>query len=227
MRRNGQPSRPSAMTCCRFSSLKTLLTSMEGTPPSLSMSCPISIGRFSGVPHWPVLGVPRRNPSYSLANSGYAGVLSNMGRHEEAIAQARRARRYDDSIRACQKAVELDPNDAGPLWWMALSHEQEHELSKGYCGIGEGSESSRRGNSLARAVGQRLCAGRGDRQSIKRPQPAEGTLQETIRLSGGHRHRRIQQLPEPIFDNYVPIHGSGVCCNVLTLQNRMDIQRSY
>src|SRR6185369_12385518 len=32
MRRNGQPSRPSAMTCCRFSSLKTLLTSMEGTP---------------------------------------------------------------------------------------------------------------------------------------------------------------------------------------------------
>jgi tetratricopeptide (TPR) repeat protein len=39
-----------------------------------------------------------------------------------------RARRYDDSIRACQKAVELDPNDASPLWWMALSHEQKREL---------------------------------------------------------------------------------------------------
>ena len=30
---SGQPSRPSAMTCCRFSSLKTLLTSTEGIPP--------------------------------------------------------------------------------------------------------------------------------------------------------------------------------------------------
>jgi TolB-like protein/DNA-binding winged helix-turn-helix (wHTH) protein/Tfp pilus assembly protein PilF len=89
------------------------------------------------------------NPSYSLAHSGYAGVLSNMGRHEEAIAQARRAReldpisvssntalgrilfrarRYDDSITACQKAVALDPHDASPLWWMALSHEQKREL---------------------------------------------------------------------------------------------------
>jgi TolB-like protein/DNA-binding winged helix-turn-helix (wHTH) protein/Tfp pilus assembly protein PilF len=91
------------------------------------------------------------NPSYSLAHSGYAGVLSNMGRHEEAIAQVRRAReldpisvssntalgrilfrarRYDDSITACQKAVELDPNDASPLWWMALSHEQKREFPK-------------------------------------------------------------------------------------------------
>ena len=89
------------------------------------------------------------NPSYSLAHSGYAGVLSNMGRHEEAIAQARRAReldpisvssntalgrilfrarRYNESIAACQKALALDPNDASPLWWMALSNEQKREL---------------------------------------------------------------------------------------------------
>ena len=86
-----------------------------------------------------------------MLTPGYAGVLSNMGRHEEAIAQARRAReldpisvsgntalgrisfrarRYDESILACQKALELDPNDASPLWWMALSHEQKRELPK-------------------------------------------------------------------------------------------------
>src|SRR3954463_6726584 len=59
MRRSGQPSRPSAMTCCRFSSLKTLLTSMEGTPSVVLNVLPISIGRFSAVPHWPLLGVPR------------------------------------------------------------------------------------------------------------------------------------------------------------------------
>ena len=72
-----------------------------------------------------------------------------MGRHEEAIAQARRAReldpisvssntalgrilfrarKYNDSLTACQKAVALDPNDASPLWWMALSHEQKREF---------------------------------------------------------------------------------------------------
>ncbi len=60
MRLSGQPSRPSAMTCCRFSSLKTLLTSMEGTPSIVLNVLPVSIGRFSAVPHWPLLGVPRR-----------------------------------------------------------------------------------------------------------------------------------------------------------------------
>ena len=29
-----------------------------------------------------------------------------------------------------QKALELDPNNASALWWMALSHEQKRELSK-------------------------------------------------------------------------------------------------
>ena len=89
------------------------------------------------------------NPSYSLAHAGYAGLLSNMGRHEEAIAHAQRAqeldpisvsantalgrilyraRRYDESITACQKALEFDSNNAGALWWMALSHQQKREF---------------------------------------------------------------------------------------------------
>jgi integrase len=60
MRRNGQPSRPSAMTCCRFSSLKTLLTLREGNNPPLEINVlPTSVGRFSAAPHWPVLSVPR------------------------------------------------------------------------------------------------------------------------------------------------------------------------
>ena len=89
------------------------------------------------------------NPSYALAHSGYAGVLSNMGRHQEAIAEAvrareldpvsvsahtalgrilYRARRYDDSIAAALKAVELDSNDPSPLWWIALCHEEKGKL---------------------------------------------------------------------------------------------------
>src|SRR5579862_1047520 len=37
MRLNGHPSRPSAITCCRFSSLKTLLTSMENTSTAVNV----------------------------------------------------------------------------------------------------------------------------------------------------------------------------------------------
>ncbi len=91
------------------------------------------------------------NPNYALAHSGYAGVLSNMGRHDQAVAEANRgreldpvsvssntalgrvlyrARRYDQSIASARKAVELDPNDASPLWWIALSHEQRGELKQ-------------------------------------------------------------------------------------------------
>jgi len=66
MRRNGQPSRPSARTCCRFSSLKTLLTRRRVSPRR--RQCPAgSIGRFCGVPHWPVLGVPPRAQPQQLA----------------------------------------------------------------------------------------------------------------------------------------------------------------
>jgi hypothetical protein len=39
-------------------------------PPSFSMFSPISIGRFSAVPHWPVLGVPRGRAAISAASSG-------------------------------------------------------------------------------------------------------------------------------------------------------------
>jgi tetratricopeptide (TPR) repeat protein len=72
-----------------------------------------------------------------------------MGRPGEAIAEAERAReldpisvtsntllgiilyrarRYDEAIRACQKALELDPSHPNALWFQALAHEQKGEL---------------------------------------------------------------------------------------------------
>src|SRR5580704_17723358 len=57
IRRSDQPSRPRAITCCFFSSLKTLLTLTELIPPSGSMSwISYLIGRFSRGHLWPVLG---------------------------------------------------------------------------------------------------------------------------------------------------------------------------
>ena len=57
IRRSDQPSRRSASTCCRFSSLKTLaipaddLSSASATSPRATFS-----GRFSGDHDWPVFG---------------------------------------------------------------------------------------------------------------------------------------------------------------------------
>jgi tetratricopeptide (TPR) repeat protein len=40
-----------------------------------------------------------------------------------------RARRYDESIAQCQKALEIDPHYANALWFLALSLEQKGDLS--------------------------------------------------------------------------------------------------
>src|SRR5712692_8513340 len=63
MRRSDQPSRPNATTDCFFSSSKTLLIPAVDhvTHRLVNVSAPTRGGRFSGVPQWPVLGVPRGN----------------------------------------------------------------------------------------------------------------------------------------------------------------------
>src|SRR3954452_6468727 len=74
MRRNGQPSRPNAITCCCFSSVKTLLTSSEG------ISLP---SRFNVLPYfrWPVFrcpslagfGCPPRNSQGAVVQTLFLG----------------------------------------------------------------------------------------------------------------------------------------------------------
>src|SRR5208337_4131990 len=62
MRRTVHPSRPSANTCCRFSSFKTLAIPAENHTGSPTVNVPSvspPYGRFSGVHIWPVLGVHR------------------------------------------------------------------------------------------------------------------------------------------------------------------------
>src|SRR5579863_827117 len=58
MRRSVQPSRPSAKTCCFFSSLQTLAIAAEAITPHAVVNVPegVSVGRFAGDHHWPVLG---------------------------------------------------------------------------------------------------------------------------------------------------------------------------
>jgi hypothetical protein len=58
MRRKGHPRRPRAITCCLFSSLKTLLMPTKATLPHAGINVPdlILVGRFSDDHHWPDLG---------------------------------------------------------------------------------------------------------------------------------------------------------------------------
>ena len=48
MRRNGHPSRPRAITCCRFASLKTLLMPTEATTPHVGINVPDSYSWLAG-----------------------------------------------------------------------------------------------------------------------------------------------------------------------------------
>ena len=89
------------------------------------------------------------NPGAAVTRAHLADYISIRGRHEEAIAEfgrlseldplphihvsllaliLYRARRYDESIIQCQKALELRSNYVNSLWFLALSLEQKGRL---------------------------------------------------------------------------------------------------
>ena len=80
------------------------------------------------------LGAIERQPGYAVAHQWYSELLMVVGRHDEAIAQARQAReleptspilsrelgfkfyqarRYPEAIGECRKTLELDPDFSG------------------------------------------------------------------------------------------------------------------
>jgi TolB-like protein/DNA-binding winged helix-turn-helix (wHTH) protein/Flp pilus assembly protein TadD len=84
------------------------------------------------------------NPSYATAHLRYAELLSNLGRHDEALAEIRRAReldplsllmrssvgrflyyarRYDEAIPELKKTLELDPSRVYARLYLALCYE--------------------------------------------------------------------------------------------------------
>jgi tetratricopeptide (TPR) repeat protein len=135
-----------------------------------------------------------------------------------------RARRYEESILACRKALEFDPNNASAFWWMALSQEQKHEfpaaiaeLEKAVILSGGGSLSrALLGNAYARA-GETLKAKTVLRElnEISRERyvsPIDLAIVYTglgdrnaafLWLERAYRERvmRIQELPDATFDS--------------------------
>jgi len=89
-------------------------------------------------------------PGDSAARLHLADYMSIQARHDEAVAEFKRAlefdpisrvfvgyfgllyyraRRYDESIVQCQKALEIDPYYCNAMWFMALSLEQKGQVS--------------------------------------------------------------------------------------------------
>src|SRR3954466_5978278 len=79
MRRSDHPNRPSAITCCFLSSLKTLLTLTQGNSRvRINVLDQTSVGRFSGDNNWPHLS-DYRGLVYPLAPDHEIRALMNYG----------------------------------------------------------------------------------------------------------------------------------------------------
>jgi len=109
-----------------------------------------------------------------VTHGHYADFLSIRARHTEAIAAYQRvleldpisrvylglfglilyrARQYDESIAQCRKALEIDPQYANAMWFMALSLEQKGDLPQAI-------ERLQRAVSLSRGTHFRALLGR-------------------------------------------------------------------
>jgi tetratricopeptide (TPR) repeat protein len=86
-----------------------------------------------------------------------------------------RARRYDESIAQCHKALEIDPNYANALWFLALSVEQKGQLSESIAKLEKAVSLS--GGSHFRALLARAYALAGE------PRKAQNILDELKTLS--------------------------------------------
>ena len=91
------------------------------------------------------------NPSYATAHQWYCWFLAAMGRHEDSIAEGRRAleldpmapainmalgkayflsRQYDESIEQCRKTLALDPNFIPAHYFLGRAHEETESYSE-------------------------------------------------------------------------------------------------
>jgi TolB-like protein/Tfp pilus assembly protein PilF len=123
------------------------------------------------------------NPGYATAHHWFAEYLAFLGRHDEAIEQARTAlaldplsliinvllgwafyyaRRYDEAIEQLEETLKLDPSFAPAELWLGLAYAQTGSLDKAEQALNRAVASSGRSPLTLAALG-RLFAERGER----------------------------------------------------------------
>lgn len=148
------------------------------------------------------------NPSYATAHQWYCWYLAAMGRHEESLAVGAHAieldplapainmalvpsyffsHMFDDSIRQCKRALELDSNFIPARFFLGQSYEQKGMYAEALSQYEKAVELTGPFH-LGRAIIARAQAGMGDKR------PAEETLESLLELSKGG-------------ESYSPPHG--------------------
>ena len=144
----------------------------------------------------------RAKPFGPLARVHLADYMSILGRHDEAIAEFRRAlvmdpvsrvylghfslilyraRRYDQAMEQCRKALELDPNYANALWFLALAQEQKGDLAASIASL-ERAVAISHGGLHYRALLGRALGIAGERQRRSDPGGTRAPVDAEIRL---------------------------------------------
>jgi TolB-like protein/Tfp pilus assembly protein PilF len=122
------------------------------------------------------------NPGYATAHHWFAEYLAFLGRHDQAIAQARTAlaldplsliinvllgwslyyaRRYDEAIEQLEQTLQLDATFAPAEYWLGLSYEQKGDIDRALAAFDRAISGSERSPMVLAARG-RLCAERSE-----------------------------------------------------------------
>ena len=151
----------------------------------------------------------RLSPGYATGHRWYGQLLSGMGRHEEAIAEVRRAleldplsviihtavgdvlfyaRRYDDAIDTYRKALELDPDFLAGHSDLARALEYSGRIDEAIRTLREGRRARREhGRGSVDRTCERLRRRGTPARGSRRSREAEKAARPAIRLALGTR----------------------------------------
>jgi len=144
---------------------------------------------------WDWLGAEREfkraielNPNYATAHHWYSDYLEQMGRHDEAITEIKRAqqldplsliinavvgrrfrsaRRYDEAVEQLRKTLEMDPNFAVAHWLLGDAYEQKGKYESAIAEYQKGRSASGGSVYLVAALGHVYAAAGNRREALK------------------------------------------------------------
>jgi tetratricopeptide (TPR) repeat protein len=128
------------------------------------------------------------NPNYATAHHWYSNYLEDMGRHDEAIAEIKRAqqldplsliinavvglrfrsaRRYDEAVEQLRKTLEMDPNFAMAHFLLGGAYKEKGQYESAIAEYQKGRSASGGSGYLLAALGRAYAAAGKRREALK------------------------------------------------------------